>query len=116
MVAFNIVSMSCFKLVSASSSSSSSSSSSIGHARRSVSRDREGGLAADLPGGGSMREVTRRRRWRSEQYQVNWRCLAVFTGKSRVPSVSLLWLLSLSWNHHHHDYYYHHHHYSMGVI
>jgi len=57
-IAFNIVSMSCFKLVSASSSSSSSSE----HARRSVSRDREGGLAADLPGGGSIREVMRRRR------------------------------------------------------
>jgi hypothetical protein len=36
MVAYNIVSMSCFKLVIASSSSSSSSK----HARRSVSRDR----------------------------------------------------------------------------
>ena len=57
MVAFNIVSMSCFKLVRVSSSSSSSK-----HTRRSVSRDREGGLAADLPGGGSIREVTRRRR------------------------------------------------------
>jgi len=68
MVVFNIVSMSCFKLVSASSLSSSSSE----HARRSVSRNREGGLAADLPGGGSIREVTRRRRrWRSKQYQVN---------------------------------------------
>ena len=41
--------------------SSSSSSSSSEHARRSVSRDRVGGLAADLPGVGSMREVTRRR-------------------------------------------------------
>jgi hypothetical protein len=78
MIAFNIVSMSCFKLVSASSSSSSSE-----HTRRSVSRDREGGLATDLTGGGSIREVTRRRRRRSEQYQVNWRCLAVFTGKAR---------------------------------
>jgi len=58
MVAFNMDSMTCFKLVSASSSSSSSSE----HARRSVSRDGEGGLAADLPGGGSIREVTRRRR------------------------------------------------------
>jgi hypothetical protein len=47
--------MSCFKLVSASLTSSSSSSE---HARRSVSRDGEGGLAADLPGGGSIREVT----------------------------------------------------------
>ena len=39
-----------------------SSSSSSEHARRSVSGDGEGGLAADLPGGGSIREVTRRRR------------------------------------------------------
>jgi len=39
-----------------------SSSSSSEHAGRSVSRDREGGLAADLPGGDSIREVMRRRR------------------------------------------------------
>ena len=81
LVAFNIISMSCFKLVSASSSSSSSSSTKL--ARRSVAKDREGGLAADLPGGDSTREVTRRRRRRrSEQYQVNWHCLDGLTGKS----------------------------------